>query len=78
MTQTAVRIMRHNGTIETPDEAERRETYYAKQVAILQTLEALRTQVMAHGASAAGGQYHWGYIGDLGHMQDELNNLLQR
>jgi hypothetical protein len=57
-------------------ETARRETYYAQQAAILETLDALRTRVLAHGAQAAGGQYHWGYIGDLTHIQEQLDKLV--
>jgi hypothetical protein len=57
-------------------ETARQETYYTKQAAILETLDALRMQVLAHGAQAAEGQYHWGYIGDLTHIQAQLDQLV--
>jgi hypothetical protein len=57
-------------------ETARQATYYAQQAAILETLDALRTRVLAHGAQAAEGQYHWGYIGDLTHIQAQLDQLV--
>ena len=58
------------------DATNRQETYYQTQTRILQTLDAVRAKVLAHGAQAAGGQYHWGYIGDLTHIQEALETLL--
>lgn len=55
---------------------DRTETYCEAQTRILQTLDALRTQVLAHGAQAADGQYHWGYIGDLTYIQSQLDQLV--
>ncbi len=55
---------------------DRQEIYYEAQARVLQTLDAVRAQVEAHGAKAARGEYHWGYIGDLTHLQEELAQLL--
>ena len=60
----------------TQTATDREATYYEAQMRILQTLDALRAQVLAHGVQATGGQYHWGYIGDLTHIQSQLDQLV--
>ncbi len=55
---------------------DRQAAYYAKQAAILQALDLLRQQVLAHGAKAAAAQYHGGTLDELTAAQRQLAALL--
>ena len=54
----------------------RQALYYDKTAEIRRTLTALTALLDAHAVQASSEQYHWGYIGDLTHIQEHLNELL--
>lgn len=54
----------------------RKERYYELSAEISTMLGTLHDLVQAHGATAAGGQYHWGSIGDLEHIKAHLAELM--
>ena len=50
------------------------EEYEQRKAAIVVKLYTLAERIQAHGADE---QIHWGHVGDLGHVDDQLQELLK-
>lgn len=52
------------------------ETYQARQANISILLAALNDRLAVHSHKAASKPRHWGYAGDLGSVQEELERIV--
>ena len=62
--------------IDADQESTALETYQARQANIFILLAALNDRLAVHSHSAASKPKHWGYAGDLGSVQEELERIV--
>ena len=62
--------------IDADQESTALETYQARQANISILLAALNDRLAAHSHKAASKPRHWGYAGDLGSVQEELERIV--
>lgn len=54
-----------------------KETYHQRLTSIQKSIEILKSKLTEHNKSFEKRPGNWGYVGDLGHIDENLKNLVK-